>query len=90
MQRRKNKLLLNERIVVEIPSFHSPTEKLVYGACKLYLRLSEMWLASLVWAGHMPSVCRYIKDIVYIGESFIEDDADDQQKGEILSRSRRR
>ena len=90
VQRRKNKLLLNERIVVEIPSFHSPTEKLVYGACKLYLRLSEMWLASLVWAGYMPSVCRYIKDIVYIGESFIEDDADDQQKGEILSRSRRR
>ena len=57
VQRRKNKLLLNERIVVEIPSFHSPTEKLVYGACKLYLRLSEMWLASFVLAGYMPSVC---------------------------------
>ena len=89
VQRRKN-CWMNDFLLKFILSTRLYIEKLVYGACKLYLRLSEMWLASLVWAGYMPSVCRYIKDIVYIGESFIEDDADDQQKGEILSRSRRR
>ena len=45
-------------MVVEITSLDSPRKiveaqaaELVYGACKLYLRLSEMWLASCVLAG---------------------------------------